>query len=328
MGDKTGIEWTDATWNPITGCTKVSPGCDHCYAEGIAHRFAGTKAYPNGFDVALHGQRLEQPLRWQKPRRVFVNSMSDLFHDAVPDAYIASVFAVMAAARQHTFQVLTKRHARMRSLLSSADFQDLFAQAYLNLPARPGSRIEWPLPNVWLGVSTENQQWADIRIPALLDTPAAVRFISAEPLLGPIDLHGPLESPNHRRHLTYWLTGRPGWATDGTLEIGPRLDWVIVGGESGPGARPMHPDWVRTIRDQCTESGVAFLFKQWGEWAPIGPDEVTGRDAVYLDAATGNGTYYAHRYRPGVQQMSKVGKKAAGRDLDGRTWDQYPGGDQ
>ncbi|BBZ65791.1 hypothetical protein MINS_12200 [Mycolicibacterium insubricum] len=180
MSDKTAIEWTDATWNPVTGCTKVSPGCDHCYAETIAERFRGGPAYPNGFDITLRPHKLDQPLRWKRPRRIFVNSMSDLFHDSVPDEYIAQVFAVMALAPRHTFQLLTKRHARMRSLVG---------RGLLDLVDQTGAKVElWPLPNVWLGVSTENQQWADIRIPALLDTPAAVRWISAEPLLGPIDL--------------------------------------------------------------------------------------------------------------------------------------------
>ncbi len=230
----TTIEWTDQTWNPVDGCDKVSPGCDHCYAEAIATRFAGGKAYPNGFKVTLHPERLSHPLHWRKPRRVFVNSMSDLFHDQIPDEFIADIWDVMGAAPQHTFQILTKRPARMRSLLK-----------------------HWlTLPNVWLGVSAENQRWADIRIPTLAETPAAIRFISAEPLLGPINLTD---------HL-------------------PGLDWVIAGGESGRHARPMHPDWPRSIRDQCQAAGVAFLFKQWGGRTP----------------------------------------KAGGRDLDGRTWDQYP----
>ncbi len=279
MADRTGIEWTDSSWNPVTGCTKVSPGCDRCYAEGIAHRFAGTKAYPNGFEVTLRPERLDQPLRWRRPRRVFVNSMSDLFHQDVPDEYIARVWAVMALAPQHTFQVLTKRHARMRSLLNSTSFFESVAHHQGKL----SDETDWPLPNVWLGVSTENQQWADTRIPALLDTPAAVRFISAEPLLGPIDLGFDLH---------------PDWG----------LDWVIVGGESGPGARSMHPDWVRHLRNQCTASDVPFLFKQWGEWGPGGIPERFTRYDLFPD-----GTY-----------VCRYGKKAAGRELDGRTWDQYP----
>lgn len=341
MSDKTGIEWTEATWNPLTGCTKVSPGCDHCYAESIAHRFDGTPAYPNGFAVTLRPERLDQPLRWRRPRRIFVNSMSDLFHDQVPDEYIAHVFAVMAAARRHTFQVLTKRHARMRSLLASVEFRALVEGHLLryadptrggNIPTGPWDGPEWwPLWNVWLGVSTENQQWADIRIPALLDTPAAIRFISAEPLLGPIDLHtDPI------------AVGAPFW--------GSQLDWVITGGESGPGAMPAHPDWFRSLRDQCQAAGVAYLHKQHGEWIEdathypaepeIGIDEPfrvlniprdakdRKRCALHLAGMTAlnpdNQFNPFERGHPGWTVMRRVGKKAAGRELDGRTWDEYP----
>ncbi|QOI66898.1 hypothetical protein SEA_BOSNIA_68 [Gordonia phage Bosnia] len=302
MSDHTTIEWTDATWNPVTGCTKVSAGCDHCYAETFAERFRGTPGhyFENGFDVQLRENKLTEPLRWRKSRRVFVNSMSDLFHDAVADDYIAQVFAVMGMARRHTFQVLTKRHARMRSLISSEDFQTRVGQFRYRLgdnePTAGDLSWGWPLPNVWLGVSTEDQRWADIRIPALLDTPAAVRFISAEPLLGPIDLAclrcpcGECDDPNYD----------------------PQLDWVIVGGESGHSARPMHPQWARDVRDQCVRAGVPFLFKQWGEWTPN-----TGhryRDWANLDNP--------HEF------VMRVGKGRAGRVLDGRTWDQYPGGDR
>ncbi|QSM00105.1 hypothetical protein SEA_CASHLINE_66 [Gordonia phage Cashline] len=302
MSDHTSIEWTDATWNPVTGCTKVSTGCDYCYAETFAERFRGTPGhyFENGFDVQLRENKLTEPLRWRKPRKVFVNSMSDLFHDAVPDRYIESVFSVMAEAKRHTFQVLTKRHARMRSLLSDWDFQENVKERYYD-NATGNRDFQWPLPNVWLGVSTENQQWADIRIPALLDTPAAVRFISAEPLLGPIKL---------RREWGY----------------GPGIDWLIVGGESGHGARPMHPDWARALRDHRDVVGAAFLFKQWGEWAPREPDDPTGERAdVFLDR-DGRGTYFANRYRADVQRLVRVGKKAAGREIDGRTWDEFPGG--
>ena len=309
MSAKTGIEWTDATWNPVTGCTEVSPGCDHCYAKTFAERFRGTSGhyFEHGFDVQLRPDKLDLPLRWRRPRRIFVNSMSDLFHDQVPDTYIAQVFAVMALAPQHTFQVLTKRHARMRALLRD-DLYDLMVRqlaaedseiydAFTNRAAlQPERRITWPLPNVWLGVSTENQQWADIRIPALLDTPAAVRWISAEPLLGPIDLTGDL-------------------VTAGGSEY---LDWVVVGGESGRAARPMHPDWACSLRDQCAAAGVPFLFKQWGEWAP------GDHRNPQLDGQVSIG------YRPGCSDpyplgwVRRVGKKVAGRELDGQTWDQYP----
>lgn len=331
MSDKTKIEWTDATWNPVTGCTKVSPGCDHCYAETIANRFTGTKAYPRGFDVTLRPERLDQPLRWQRPRRVFVNSMSDLFHKDVPDEYIARVFAVMALADQHTFQVLTKRPGRMRSLLSSDAFMQAVDSAIPGVVAalRP-PRVwydTWPLPNVWLGTSVEDQRWANVRVPQLLDTPATVRFLSCEPLLGPVDLVF-----TDTREQTYWLSGRPGWGPeedrgDGLvtqpLVIGPSIDWVIVGGESGPNARVMQLDWAESLRDQCTGAGIPFFFKQWGEWQPttrIGAgvlDDPRERFGEEVEDGKFPQATWRRLYR-------RVGKKLAGRDLAGRTWDEYP----
>uniref|UniRef100_A0AAU8GM25 Methyltransferase n=1 Tax=Mycobacterium phage Farewell TaxID=3158893 RepID=A0AAU8GM25_9CAUD len=337
MADRTKIEWTrsddgtpGATWNPVTGCTKLSPaspGCQNCYASTFAERFRGTPGhyFERGFDVQLRYDKLLQPMRWRRPRRIFVNSMSDLFHDQVPDDYIAKVFAIMLLAQRHTFQVLTKRHGRMYSLLNSHAFWTLVLYEALNpeLPAgdRDGLQLSLHyLPNVWLGVSTENQKWADIRIPALLDTPAAVRFISAEPLLGPINL---------RREWGY----------------GPGIDWIIVGGESGPGARPMHPDWARALRDQRNTVGAAFLFKQWGEWGTAAPMDPHGRldfrggvvmtddGNVYqpadLDWPDGPRRGEAHRanfphHHP--TYLYRVGKKRAGRELDGRTWDEYPAG--
>lgn len=264
MADRTGIGWTrsddgsaGATWNPVSGCTKVSPGCDRCYAETFAERWRGTLGhyFENGFDVQLRPDKLGQPLRWKRPRRIFVNSMSDLFHDDIPDEYIAQVFAVMSLAPQHTFQVLTKRHARMRSLLNSPGFHHTVDEAWMANDSAPegygdmGYPSEyWPLPNLWLGVSVEDQKWADIRIPALLDTPAVVRFISAEPLLDEVDL-------------ARYVWDEPS-GIDGDWERG--LDWVIVGGESGMGARRMDPAWARTLRDQCAEAGTAFFFKQAG----------------------------------------------------------------
>ena len=260
----------------------------------LVNRFAGhNKGFPNRFDVVTirDDKMLTQPLRWREPKRIFVNSLSDLFHADVPDEFIARVFAVMAGAPQHTFQLLTKRHGRMRSLLRSERFQEVLAGAARQLYIDQGRRVNgarlanlvWPLPNVWLGVSVENQQWADLRVPALLGTPAAVRFLSCEPLLGPVCL-----DPWHTEH----DDGRA--RCDGPLASG--LDWVIAGGESGKGARPMHPDWARSLRDQCVAAGVPFLFKQWGNWAP----HLLGHSPA------------------------NVGKKAAGRELDGRTWDEYP----
>ncbi|MGH3322228.1 MAG: DUF5131 family protein [Streptosporangiaceae bacterium] len=246
MSDHSAIEWTDATWNPVTGCTKVSAGCDHCYAERITERFHGRGSFAT---VEPHPERLDTPLRWRRPRRVFVNSMSDLFHPDIPDSYITDVFAVMTAATRHTFQVLTKRHGRMRSLLRSGRFR--LAVTGRARDAEPQRRAPvWPLGNVWLGVSAETQRWASIRVPALLDTPAAVRFVSCEPLLGPVDLFAWLPWPGDTRE-------DPGGR-------GPHLDWVIAGGESGPRHRPVDSTWVRALRDQCAAADVPFHFKQWG----------------------------------------------------------------
>lgn len=240
MSDGSAIEWTEATWNPVTGCTKVSPGCDNCYAERLARRLQamGNPRYRNGFAVTLHADQVELPLRWRQPRMIFVNSMSDLFHDDVPDEFIVGVFRTMERAGWHTFQVLTKRPGRMASFLKRNQAQ--------------------PLPNVWLGTSVEDQRWATVRIPKLLTVPAAVRFLSCEPLLGPVSLER-------------WLRSRS-------------IHWVIAGGESGPGHRPIQSRWVQGIRDECRATGVAFFFKQWG-----------GRTS-----------------------------KAGGRTLDGRVWSQMP----
>jgi protein gp37 len=292
MTDRTGIEWTDSTWNPVTGCTEVSAGCSHCYAKTLAERFRGTPGhyFEDGFDVVLRPERLDQVLRWTRPRRIFVNSMSDLLHDQVPDWFIAQVFARMALTPRHTFQLLTKRHGRMRALLTSPEFGGLVVE--MTTIAANDHRLDchaadvWPLPNVWVGVSVENQQWADIRIPALLDTPAAVRFLSCEPLLGPVRAE---------------LSG---------------IDWVIVGGESGRDARPMHPDWARSLRDQCTTAGVPFLFKQWGEWI----ETANGTTIVHADGET---TTARIPLPAGAARVSRVGKKVAGRSLGGRTWDEY-----
>ncbi len=234
MADKSEIQWTDATWNPVTGCTEVSPGCDHCYARTFAERFRGVSGHPyeQGFDLRLWPTRLDLPFKWRRPRRIFVNSMSDLFHKDIPDDYIFRVFDIMARADHHIYQVLTKRSRRLAFL---------------------APRLPWP-PHIWTGVSIETMQYA-WRVDDLRKVPAAIRFISAEPLLG--SLQG-LD-----------LTG---------------LHWVIVGGESGPGYRHCEADWVRHLREQCQEKGIAFFFKQWG-----------GQTA-----------------------------KAGGRQLDGRTWDEYP----
>lgn len=295
----TGIEWTDRVWNPVTGCTKVSSGCKHCYAEVMAKRTFGTLypdveietcgpqgtiTRPRQFtDVQTHDQRLTAPLSWRKPCRVFVNSMSDLFHEDVPDAFIDRVFAVMALTPRHTYQILTKRPSRMRqwaieparldrldaALLQLVGDTNVSGQCFRQQPSNPDN---WPLPNVWLGVSAENQETADARIQLLLETPAAVRFVSAEPLLGRIDLdrlyseyrfeRGGLEqrwdSAIRGKNFNVWV--------DGDIEC-PRLDWVIVGGESGPQARPCAEEWIESIVRQCRAASVPVFVKQFGAYS-------------------------------------------------------------
>lgn len=228
MADRSAIEWTEATWNPVTGCSKVSPGCAHCYAESFAERWRGIPGHPyeQGFDLRLWPNRLDQPLRWTRPRMIFVNSMSDLFHEDIPDDFIHEVFDVMEQANHHTFQVLTKRHERLTELAG-------------NLP--------WP-DNVWMGVTIENRRFVE-RADYLRSVPAAVRFISAEPLLGPLE----------RLNLA-------------------NIDWLIAGGESGWKHRPVHAEWLRDLRDRCQKAGVAYFFKQWGGWRPkSGGRELDGR---------------------------------------------------
>ena len=234
MSTLSSIEWTDTTWNPVTGCDRMSPGCDHCYAERMAARLRamGNPRYRDGFRLTLHWDKVSEPERWRSPRRVFVNSMSDIFHADIPLTFVKAVFSSMNAAPRHQFQILTKRARRL---------------------PRVASHLEWT-PNIWMGVSVENDRYT-WRIDYLRRVPAAVRFLSVEPLIGPV----------------------------GQLDLSG-IDWVIVGGESGPGARPMAAQWVRDIQRQCLDTDTAFFFKQWGG----------------------------------------VNKKAAGRLLDGRTWDEFP----
>ena len=325
--NKTSIEWTDATWNPIRGCSRVSEGCRNCYAERVARRFGG-KGQPyeglvrinnsgermpqwNG-EVRLIEEHLLDPLKWKKSRRIFVNSMSDLFHENMPDEWIDRIFAVMALCPQHTFQVLTKRPERMLKYfyLSTDNREEAIGSQALDISAGKHSGIlELPLPNVWPGVSVENQKTADERIPLLLQTPAAVWFISAEPLLEMIDIYQYLGGARNP------IRG---------------LNWVIVGGESGPKARPMHPDWVRSLRDQCQAAGVSFFFKQWGEWEPR--LWMNQHGAPCLKISVPNQTRFKPRDKEIIFtctddssiNMVRVGKKAAGAMLDGREWREFP----
>lgn len=324
MSDQTRIEWTDATWNPVTGCSKVSAGCKHCYAERDWTRLSAnkqTRYFGRAFtDVRCHADVLDLPLRWRRPRRIFVNSMSDLFHPDVPDEFIDRVFAVMASAPSHTFQVLTKRPERMLAYFRTFRADAKFGLIDEQIAAI--SQIPNGLPNVWLGVSVEDQATADERIPLLLDTPAAVRWISAEPLIGPVRLDRIMRASQYD-DWTYCDNALDGFrATKCGGTYGSHLDWVVVGGESGPKARPMHPDWVRSIRDQCAAAGVPFLFKQWGEWFP----------ASIGQSGTLFGTWNGSTFLPGWldimnpdSNMVRAGRKSFGsRLLDGITHDGYP----
>ncbi|OPY59153.1 MAG: Phage protein Gp37/Gp68 [Pelotomaculum sp. PtaU1.Bin035] len=316
---KSKIEWTDAVWNPVTGCSKISPGCQNCYAERMAKRLVGRCGYLNDepFKVTLHPNRLDLPQKWRTPRRIFVNSMGDLFHPDVPSEWIERVWQTILATDKHTYLILTKRPDRMRQLVGSSP-ELLLTE------------------NIWLGVTAENQAAADERIPILLQIPASVRFVNVEPCLGPVDLNRWLKEtctqcggigrvPNHP-HIPSHQCPR----CKGTGKVYyPRLNWVICGGESGPGGRPMHPDWARSLRDQCQAAGVPFLFKQWGEWAPFYdrdkddpdwrdvPKEKPGVCRINLDGGCG---FHGER----VVYFRRFGKKKAGRILDGRTWDEFP----
>lgn len=339
MSDKTKIEWSDATWNPVTGCTKVSEGCRNCYAQTFAERWRGTPGhyFENGFDITLRPDKLGQPLSWKRPRKIFVNSMSDLFHPDVPDQFIVDVFSVMAEASHHTFQILTKRPERMEGFLTDPYMaNNVWIGTSRGLDDRSPP---WPLPNVWLGVSVENQKAADERIPLLLQTPAAIRFLSCEPLLGPVSLtHIWAVCPDCNSWEVRYPRGDTPYCDDCGAEFTMHavgIDWVIVGGESGHNARQMHPEWARSLRDQCQTAGVPFFFKQWGEWGDFSENRHPGHCADYIFKPDGEVLGAGHsRYGGGVEAgwrehggawMSKVGKSKAGRLLDGRTWDEFPG---
>jgi len=401
----TSIEWTDESWNPIRArlrsdptvigwhCEHASPGCEHCYSEtrnrsgrcNMGTKLPYKPSHRRDIEVFLDEAQLLKPLRWKKGRKIFVCSMSDLFADFVTGDMLDRIFAVMALCPQHTFQVLTKRSARMREYFAnSGDFgichgtprrvwQAMYGVAKTRAAAETldswyggPTAAQWPLPNVWLGVSVEDQQRADERIPDLLATPAALRWISAEPLLGPVDLTRIMEAGRDEcfrgePKIVKTLDGRSWSETRGNLNSltghywgedlidgqwedwlgeGERspgfdrpgyykpLDWVVVGGESGTGARPMHPDWARSLRDQCAAAGVTFFFKQWGEWAPIGWEHAGSKHLV-----TGDGFIVPkaladmkrNQYGHGLIEVAKLGKKRAGRRLDGALHDGMPG---
>ena len=393
MADKSKIEWCDASWNPCrarnlkTGkvgwhCEHATTGCEFCYSEGFNKRLGTGLPYKPGhrkdIEIFLDEEMLIQPLRWKKPRRIFVGSMTDIFADFVTDEMLDKMLAVMALAPQHTFQMLTKRAKRMRSYFEryrggdDHNCADMVADAAAVLLGKPGARGAdryngrspgWPLPNVWLGVSAERQQEADERIPALLATPAAIRFLSLEPLLGPIDLKRWVPTGKWGTfkgqpvyNSKYFLTKceRCGWLGSSELcdvvsygddadaacpsckeifmcdEVQTRIDLAIVGGESGSKARPMHPDWARSLRDQCHAANTAFFFKQWGAFAPVEisidefcqPDDAhVGEKAVWengrLDVLPPFG-------RERFQIMRRMSKAAAGRLLDGVEHNAFP----
>jgi len=303
MPGKTKIEWATDSWNPVTGCTQLSPGCDCCYALTFAERWRGVPGHPyeQGFDLKLWPERLNLPLTWKKPRIIFVNSMSDLFHEAIPEDYIRQVFDVMGRADWHIFQVLTKRPSRMAELAPS---------------------LPWP-KHIWAGTTVELDRYAWRANKYLAQVPAAVRFVSAEPLLGPL--------PSLKLEMACAHCDGDGIAPPALFDFRevpphedcprcrgrgrvPLIDWLIAGGESGHGARPMHPDWARDLRDRCTAAGVKFFFKQWGEWAP----SYFGEDREPRDGMAN------HYFDDPPHKVWRFGKKAAGRLLDGRAWDEMP----
>lgn len=354
MAANSKIEWTDRTWNPITGCTRVSAGCDNCYAVTMTKRLEAMgqekytglvklgKEHFNG-TVKCHEDTLLDPLKWRKPQRIFVNSMSDVFHKDVPFEFIDKIFAVMALCPHLTFQVLTKRPERAAEYFEQFDYDaeriiESFSSDVLEVISEPhihdlGFRLHqtavddyesrfkhWPLPNVWVGTSIENQATADERIPHLLSIPAKVRFLSCEPLLGPVNLPDAALG---------WVPAPGGM---GDLKYPSRIHWVICGGESGPNARPMHPDWARSLRDQCQAASVPLFFKQWGEWWPpviseaVAEKTVIGKAiSIHKDARISEGSETCAPFG-GYEwaSMWRVGKHRAGRILDGRTWDEFP----
>jgi len=334
MADNTKIEWTDATWNPITGCTVHSPGCTNCYAMKLAgtrlkHHWSrqgltiDTKAGPvwNG-EVRFNEEWLDQPLRWKRPRMIFVCAHADLFHAGVPNKWIDRIFVKMARCPQHIFQVLTKRSDRMFEYLSQGLLASRIAALVMQEdPDFDFRNFAWPLRNVWPGVSVEDQERANQRVPDLIATPAWVRWVSAEPLLGPIDFTRISTMRWRGAEVLDALTGQlSGMFGDPCHYSVGGLDWIVAGGESGENARACHPEWAIGLRDQCTTADVPFLWKQWGEWKPFVSMGDTG---TFVDASGEYSGARLHHF-PDGHELAKVGKKAAGRLLDGVEHNGFP----
>ena len=336
----TKIEWTNETWNPIIGCNKISPGCDNCYAEKMAHRLKfNPKTVGKYYFITNNGKwtgemhafvdEFQKPLQWKNPRMIFVCSMGDLFHESVPFEWINRVFAVIASCQHHTFQILTKRPKRMKEYFDYINQESIkyharevrnisYAESRINVMLSDISNLKikdrkFPFNNLWLGVTTENQEQANKRIPILLQIPAAIRFVSCEPMLSNIDLTRVSKLTGLGLKYINSLSGIE-WYNDidsnNYNNWYGKLDWVICGGESGPKARPMHPNWVKSLRDQCKNAEVPFFFKQWGEWTTsfMVPVDLSKVKNTSID----NTTYY------------KVGKKKAGRKLNGVEYNEFP----
>ena len=375
---KTKIEWADAVWNPITGCTPISPGCQNCYAKRMAQRLRGRCGYPkeDPFRVTMHLERFIEPLRWKKPRKVFVCSMGDLFHEDVKDDWILSAFVAMGLTYEHTgkmkevspghytgiykpkhtFLILTKRPERMKEIIDrlySKDSDKEWESKAHHFAAHlafeigsplPGNAIfdfaKWVedgMPGLWIGVTAENQEQADKRIPILLQIPAAVRFVSVEPMLGAVDLSkwfdntiicdhcgqrfDPSDLSQVFAHMTIPHQPIKQAEYSGSKRING-LHWVICGGESGPGARPMHPDWVRNLRDQCQSANVPFFFKQWGEWCHS--KQMQGEYDRPMPVHKFSQKTVERFLDDDPDTVIKCGKKKAGRLLDGREWNEFP----
>jgi protein gp37 len=331
MGDKTNIEYLDATWNPVKGCSHASSGCDNCWAERQAARFGKKGEFFHGLTkngawtgkAKFYKKELLKPIHWKRPRRIGVCFMGDLFHESVPFEWIAQVFAVMAKARQHVFLVLTKRPQRMLEFIRWAGSRVCPSEClydYIEDDVKIDYErdiVSWPLPNVWLGTSIENQLEAKTRIPALLRCEAVLHYVSIEPMLGRIDL----------THLDVEAAGDPEWCQINALtgrqtdmgrpcqDIPARLDWCVVGGESGHGARPTHPLWVYNLQYQCEKAWVPFFFKQWGEWMPVKGNFGRPGDPIHYTEIDKN-----------PQTMRRVGKKAAGNLIMGKAYQELPVG--